>query len=101
MEKKYKFLYTAATMFKVIGWIVLVVGVIGSIVMGVAMGAMGSQIPGVDLPAFGGLGAFYAIGGIIYAVVGWISLLAFAQILYLLIDLEQNTRETAEHLGTR
>ena len=96
MERKYRFLYTAATMFKVIGWIVLVVGVILSIVMGVVMGTEFSK----ELAMFGGFGALYAIFGIVYSVVGWVSLLAFAQILYLLIDLEQNTREAAEHLKT-
>ena len=92
METKYRFLHIAATIFKAIGWILLVVGVIGSIVMSVVMGT--------QLPAFGGFGAIYAILGIVYSVIGWVSLLAFAQILYLLIDLEQNTRETAEHFRT-
>ncbi|MBU2608304.1 MAG: hypothetical protein KKF26_03205 [Chloroflexi bacterium] len=99
MEKKYKFLYTAATVFKVLGWVVLVVGIILSIGIGVAMGTMGFKVPG-ELPMFGGFAAIYVVGGIIYAVAGWISLLASAQILYLLIDLEQNTRETAERLKT-
>ncbi len=43
METKYQFLRTAATIFKVIGWIVLVVGVIGSIVLSIVMG---TQLPG-------------------------------------------------------
>ena len=92
METKYRFLRTAATIFKVIGWIVLVVGIIGSIVLSIVMGT--------QLPEFGGFGAFYAIFGIVYSVIGWVSLLAFAQIIYLLIDIEQKTRETAEHFRT-
>ncbi len=91
MNRRYRFLHTAATIFKVIGWIVLVVGVIGSIVIAATMG---TAVPGIG----GGLGVLYAILGIVYSVIGWVSLLAFAEILYLLIDLEQNTRETAERL---
>ena len=90
MERKYRFLRIAATIFKVIGWVVLVVGIIGSIVMSTTMGILA--------PEFGGFGALYAIFGILYSVIAWVSLLAFAQILYLLIDLEQNTRETADRL---
>jgi len=92
MATKYRFLRKAATIFKIIGWIVLVVGVIGSIVLGIVMGT--------QVPMFGGFGVIYAVFGIVYSVIGWISLLAFAEILYLLIDVEQNTRETAEHLAT-
>ena len=92
MERKYRFLRRAATIFKVSGWIVLVVGIIGSIAMSVVMGT--------QLSEFGGFGAIYAVFGIIYSVIGWVSLLAFAEILYLLMDLEQNTRETAERLRT-
>ncbi len=85
MEKKYKFLRTAATIYKVIAWIVLVVGVIGSIVAGACTG--------------GGSGALVAILGIIYSVVAWVGLLAFAELFYLFIDVEQNTRETSERLA--
>ena len=92
MQTKYRFLRIAATIFKVFGWIVLVVGIIGSIAMGATIGT--------QVPEFGAFGPLYAIFGIVYSVIGWVSLLAFAQILYLLIDLEQNTRETAERLRT-
>jgi len=92
METKYRFLRIAATVFKVIGWILLVVGVIGFIVLGTQMGTM--------LPEAGGIAALYVILGIIYSVLLWISLIAAAELCLLFIDLEQNTRETAERLRT-
>ena len=87
METKYGFLRIAAPIFRVIGWIVLVLGIIVSIVL--------SFFLGTELPAFG---VIYAILGIVFSVLVWASLLAFTEILYLLIDLEQNTRETADRL---
>ncbi len=87
MNRKYKFLQTAATIFKVIGWIVLVLGIISSIVLAITMGS-----------TFGNLSILYAIFGIVYSVVSWVGLLAVAEIFVLLIDLEENTRETAELL---
>ena len=94
METKYRFLHTAATIFRVIGWIVLVVGVIFSILMGVGLGYLGMGYADIWV------GVIYAILGILYSVILWVSFLAFADILGVLIDLEQNTRETAEHLRT-
>ncbi len=97
MERKYRFLRIAATIFRVIGWIVLVVGVIASILMGTFMGV----VTGIEFPALGGgIAAFYVIFGILYSVIVWVSFLAFAEIFCLLIDLEQNTRETADRLRT-
>ena len=96
MKAKYRFLLIAAKIFKVFGWIALVLGVIFSILMGVGVGVgMGM---GTAIPWLGGFGAFYTIFGILYSVIIWVSLLATAEILHLLIDLEQNTRETAELL---
>jgi len=88
MNRKYKFLQTAATIFKVIGWIVLILGIISSIVLVITMGST----------TVGGFGVLYAIIGIVYSVISWVGLLAVAEIFVLLIDLEENTRETAELL---
>ncbi len=94
MEKKYKFLRIAATIYKVVAWIVLVVGVISSIAMGIA----GTLVGGVVDNSGGGAGVLVAIMGIIYSVVMWIGMLAIAELFYLFMDVEQNTRETSERL---
>lgn len=93
MKRKYGALRTVALILTVIAWIVLIVGIIGSIVAG-AFGA--------DALGMGGGGAAYAaaviIGGIIMSVLYFLVLLAFAQLIYLLVDVERNTRETAFRL---
>ncbi|MFW6125949.1 MAG: hypothetical protein ACOC58_02470 [Chloroflexota bacterium] len=89
MKRKYGALRTVAIVFTIIAWIVLILGVIGAIAAGV-VGIVGDM--GV-LPSVG-----IIIGGIIMAVVYFLFLLAFAQLIYLLVDVERNTRETAYRL---
>ena len=82
--EKYPFLRFATAVLRVVGWIVLVAGVIGSIVFGVMTGGIG--------------GAFYAVGGVIVSFLTWLFLLATREIFYLLIQVEENTRNTAERI---
>ena len=82
--EKYPFLRFATAVLRVVGWIVLVAGVIGSIVLGVMMGDI--------------TGAFYAVGGVIVSFLIWLFLLATREIFYLLIQVEENTRNTAERI---
>jgi membrane associated rhomboid family serine protease len=84
MEKKYGMLRACATMFWVFAWIVLMLGVIGSIIMGATAG--------------GGVGAYVGIMGCVAAVIYFIILAAASRLIYLFIDVEQNTRDTAERL---
>jgi len=94
--QKYSFLPFAARVLKVVGWIVLVVGVIGSIIFGIMTG-------GADNGAIGGVagavaGIFIAIGGIIISFLAWVFLLAISELFYLFMDVEENTRNTAERI---
>jgi hypothetical protein len=82
--EKYPFLRYATIVLRILGWIVLVVGVIGSIVFGVMTGGI--------------IGAFYAVGGVIFSFLTWLFLLATREIFYLLIQVEENTRNTAERI---
>lgn len=82
---RYQFLRTAASIFRVLGWIVLVAGIIGSIVGAATTG--------------GSTGALIAIVGIIYSVVVWVFFLASRELIYLFMDVEENTRNTARRLG--
>ena len=82
--QKYPFLRFATTVLRVVGWIVLVGGVIGSIVFGIVTG-------GVN-------GAFMAVAGIIGSFLAWLFLLATRELFYLLIQVEENTRNTAERI---
>ena len=82
--QKYSFLPFAAKVLKVVGWIVLVVGVIGSIVFGIMTGGV--------------VGVFSAIGGVIVSFLAWVFLLASSELFYLFMDVEENTRNTAESI---
>ena len=78
MQQKYRMMRIAASIFKVLGWVVLVVGTIGSIIAGVVTG--------------GGEGAAMAILGIIYSIIGGIFIVAASDFYYCVMDIEDNTR---------
>jgi hypothetical protein len=83
--QKYPFLRYATLVLRVLGWIVLVAGVIGFLVFGIMTGGV--------------TGAFYAVGGVIFSFLAWLFLLATREIIYLLTNMEENTRITAENTG--
>jgi len=85
--EKYPFLRYATLVLRILGWIVLVFGVIIAIYFGVHTG--------------GALGAFYAIGGVILSFLAWLFLLASRELIYILIHVEENTRNTAESITTK
>jgi TRAP-type mannitol/chloroaromatic compound transport system permease large subunit len=81
--QKYPFLRFATIVLRVVGWIVLVVGVIGSILFGI-------RTAGVT-------GVSYAVGGAIFSFLTWLFLLATRELIYLFVNVEENTRITAEN----
>jgi membrane associated rhomboid family serine protease len=82
--QKYPFLRFATSVLRVVGWIVLIGGVIGSLVYGIMTGGI--------------VAAFMAIAGIIFSFLAWLFLLATRELFYLLIQVEENTRNTAERI---
>jgi hypothetical protein len=64
--------------------VVLVLGVIVAIYYGVTAG--------------GPIGVFYAVAGVIFSFLAWLFLLATREFIYILIHVEENTRNTAEHI---
>jgi hypothetical protein len=83
--QRYPFLRFATAVLRILGWIILVVGVIGSIVFGIWTGGI--------------MGVFYAVGGVIFSFLTWLFFLAARELLYLLIQVEENTRNTAERIS--
>jgi len=82
--QKYSFLPFAARVLRVVGWIVLVVGVIASIVYGIWTGGL--------------VGVFFVFAGVIFSFLTWVFLLTARELLYLFMDVEENTRNTAESI---
>jgi hypothetical protein len=83
--QRYPFLRFATAVLRILGWIILVVGVIGSIVFGIMTGGI--------------TGVFYAVGGVILSFLTWLFFLATRELLYLLIQVEENTRNTADRIS--
>jgi len=100
MQNKYSFLPFAAKVLRVVAWIVLVGGAIISIVFGILMasaanGAVGGLAGGL---AGGIVGFFVAVVGIIFSFLSWVFMLTIRELLYLFMDVEENTRNTAERI---
>ncbi len=101
MEKKYKVLRIVATIWKVLAWIVLVLSVLGGCgtfalaVMGGAA-ARGNTALGLGSGLLGG--GITALVAIFFGVLYFVSLYAFAELVDVMIALEENTRATAEQL---
>jgi hypothetical protein len=103
MPKKYGVLRIIATINKIIAWLVLVLGVLGgcvSLAIGLVPALTGTGGRDAAALAAGGLigGLLGGIGAIFVAVLYFLVFYAFGEMIYLLIDLEENTRLTSERL---
>jgi uncharacterized membrane protein len=96
MQRKYGFLSFAAKVLRIVAWIVLVVGVVGSIIYGIITGSATNG--GIGGLAGSLAGFFIAVVGIIFSFLGWVFLLTTRELLYLFMDVEENTRNTAERI---
>ncbi len=101
MQRKYSFLPFAAKVLRVVAWIVLVGGAIISIVFGVLMAsAANGFVGGIAGGIAGGIvGFFIAAVGIILSFLSWVFMLTIRELLYLFMDVEENTRNTAERIS--
>lgn len=107
MQKKFTVLRVVGTIYKVLAWVVLVFGLLGScgmIAVGAMPGILGAGSGGRGTDALG-LGAMGMVGGVIgglglllYVAFIFLFLYAFGEVIYLLVSLEENTRLTAERL---
>jgi hypothetical protein len=88
---KYGALRAVATVYRIIGWVVMVGGSLFSIALAVL--ALGSTGALTDFPPLSaGLGTVIAVAGLIGSILSGLFLIAFADICYALIDIEKNTR---------
>jgi hypothetical protein len=76
--------YTTSAL-RVIAWIILVLGCIGSLVWGIITGGFG--------------GGFRIVLGIIGSFLAWLLLLAASELFKLFLDVKANTRSTAESIA--
>lgn len=109
MEKRFRALRVVGTLYKVLGVIVLVIGIIGGTIACVAgiagstaLRDMSSQF-GMDMPMQGAgiLTAVLAAGAsVLGSAIGGLTLYAAGEAIYLFLAIEENTRAAAVRTPT-
>jgi len=96
MEKKFTALHIISVIFKIFAWIVAaltVIGFLGMLVGGAALSQLGGRYGAAHYFPFGAIGgvamAFYIL---IAGAIWFLSLLAAAELIMLLLAIEENTR---------
>jgi len=82
--RDYYYIKYTTSALRVIAWVILVLGCIGSLVWGIIMG-------GID-------GGFRIVIGIISSFLAWLLLLAARELFKLFLDVKANTRSTADYI---
>jgi uncharacterized membrane protein len=95
---EYHFLPYVTSVLRVLGWAVLVVGVIASIVIGLDIMKDGLMFGQTKLIG-AGLGVSVIVLGIIGSFLSWLFLLVNRELIYLFIHVKQNTGSTAERIA--
>lgn len=106
MEKKFKALRFIGTVWKVLAWITLIIGVLSSVGMLLAsifgggvlsqFGQQYGEMPWVSW-VFGLTGGIVAFGvSLIFTIIYFLLLYAVGEFIYLLLAIEENTRLTVQ-----
>ena len=109
MESKYRALRTISTIFKVLGWVILILDILGACGASASMMLGGAAYLGMEGSGGGDFGLVY---GLIMAVVVFVVmivtvgiyaliLIAASEGISVFLDIEENTREMARHLAER
>jgi amino acid transporter len=103
MEKKFKILRIVAFIWKILAWVILVISTLGGCGALVATLMAGNQLARQSRAM--GLDVLGAAGGIVIALIAilvgvfyFISLYAVAEMIDVVLALEENTRATTEEL---
>jgi len=107
VEKRFTVLRIVATLYKILGWIILVVGTLASLgifVAGLLGGAgvsqymsRGSQLGGLMSGALGGLVA--AVISFLLTLLYFVLTYGVGEVIYLFVAIEENTRATSAWIG--
>ena len=110
MENKYLFLRAIAVLFEIVGWLILILGVLGTLLFvastgAIDLGTLAGRIPlepswrQLGLPTVSGWAAAGATG--LTSLLSFLILCAIGELIFLLLDIEERTRETAQYLRPR
>ena len=92
MKEKYRILRTMAVVFKIMAWVSLVFGIIGSVTFLIQFSLLSQQL-GTAVPAAAGFSLFLVL--MAYTLVAFGTFYAMAEGISLLFDIERQTRPTA------
>lgn len=110
MENRYLLLRAIAVLFEIVGWFILILGVLGTLLFVASSGAfeLGALEARVPLASYWRQLGLPPVSAVVAAgVTGLTSLLSFlilcamGELILLLLDIEQRTRETAQYLQPR
>lgn len=94
---EYNFLPYVTSVLRVLGWAVLVIGILASILFGLEIMNGGLMVWETELRG-AGMGAAAIVLGIIGSFLAWLFLLVNRELVYLFIHVKDNTRNTAERI---
>ena len=93
----YRFLPYMTSVLRVLGWAVLVIGIVASILFGLRIMNDGLMIGEFELMGVG-MGVSAIVLGMIGSFLAWLFLLVNRELVYLFIHVKENTRNTAESI---
>jgi len=110
MENKYLLLRAIAVLFEVVGWLMLILGLLATLTFAassgaISLGSLAKTIPlshlwqQLGLPAVGAWAAAAVTG--LTGLLSFLILCAIGELIFLLLDIEERTRETAQYLRPR
>lgn len=108
MEKKFRVLRIIGTLWKVLAWITLIGGILASlgVLLGGVLGSGGvllrlfqqetGVVPGAAVGVVSSILAFILV--LITTIIYFLILYAVGELIYLMLAIEENTRQTMRHL---
>jgi hypothetical protein len=94
---RYRFLPYVTSVLRVLGWAVLIVGVLASIVLGLEIINGGLMVWETEVRGVG-IGVSAIMLGIVGSFLAWLFLLVARELVCLFIHVKENTRDTAESI---
>ncbi len=100
---RYGVLRVIGMVLRITGWFAMFIIVLVSFLLAVLMAAGATLTPGSTVGILSGAtGAFIIfIGGLIYALIVGIPLIAIGELVFVFIDIEKNTRDTVNLLRSK
>jgi hypothetical protein len=107
MDTRYRALRTIATIFKVLGWVILILGILGACGASASMLLGGAAYLGMEGSGGGDVVVGLILGVVVFIVmivtvgIYALILIAASEGISVFLDIEQNTREMARRLAQR